>query len=133
MGQTIYAASDSATIPPKLADFKTTLKEVYFDDKHPHLWISDGSETKCMENYYHNSPQEYDPVNHPKHYTSGGYECIDAMYMIFGESMVWNFCLGNVFKYLWRRKDKGNEEQDVQKALWYFDKFKEMLNVEHGN
>lgn len=69
-----------------------------------------------------------DPVNHPSHYTQGNIECIDAMELIFGTEFTMHYCLLNVYKYLWRRKDKGNEEQDIQKALWYFDKHKQLIN-----
>ena len=71
---------------------------------------------------------EYDMVNHPAHYTQGKVECIDAMEMALGTEAVKGYCLGAVFKYLWRRKDKGNEEQDIQKSLWYFDYYKQLLN-----
>ena len=69
-----------------------------------------------------------DPVNHPSHYTSGKVECIDAMEQVFGTEVVKHYCLGACFKYLWRRKLKENEEQDIKKSLWYFDKFKELIN-----
>ena len=71
---------------------------------------------------------EDDPVNHPSHYTQGKVECIDAMEQVFGRDAVISFAMLNCFKYLWRRNDKGNEEQDIQKSLWYFDKFKELIN-----
>ena len=69
-----------------------------------------------------------DPVNHPSHYTSGKVECIDAMERVFGKDAVINFAILNAWKYLWRRKGKGAEKQDVKKALWYFDKAKELIN-----
>jgi hypothetical protein len=62
-----------------------------------------------------------DVVNHPKHYTSHGVECIE-----FTEHM--NFCLGNAFKYVFRAKDKGKEEEDLRKALWYIKRQKEHTN-----
>lgn len=71
---------------------------------------------------------EYDMVSHPAHYTQERIECIDAMEMALGTEAVKGYCLGAVFKYLWRRKDKGNEEQDIQKSLWYFDRYKQLLN-----
>ena len=71
---------------------------------------------------------ENDPVNHPSHYTQGKVECIDAMEQALGTEVVKGYCLGACFKYLWRRKLKGNEEQDIRKSLWYFDKFKELIN-----
>ena len=69
-----------------------------------------------------------DPVNHPSHYASTKVECIDAMEQMFGKKAVIQFAILNAWKYLWRRKDKGNEEQDIQKACWYFDKAKELIN-----
>ena len=69
-----------------------------------------------------------DPVNHPAHYTSGKVECIDAMEALYGVEAVKAFCVCNMFKYLWRRKDKDNEEQDIHKALWYFDRYVELVN-----
>lgn len=69
-----------------------------------------------------------DPVNHPAHYASGKVECIDAMEELYGVEAVKSFCVCNMYKYLWRRKDKDNEEQDIQKALWYFDRYVELVN-----
>lgn len=71
---------------------------------------------------------EFDPVNRPGHYANTKVECIDAMEQLFGREAVIHFTLLNTWKYLWRRKDKDNEEQDIQKALWYFDKTKELIN-----
>lgn len=70
----------------------------------------------------------FDPVNNPKHYANSKVECIDAMIQTFGKDAVMAFALLNCFKYMWRRKDKDNESQDIQKALWYFDKYKQLLN-----
>lgn len=53
-------------------------------------------------------------VDHPSHYNQheAGIECIDVV-----ESMGFN--IGNVIKYLWRADHKGQETEDLQKALWY--------------
>jgi len=55
-----------------------------------------------------------DKVNHPPHYTShpSGVECIQIT-----EHM--NFCLGNAMKYIWRADEKGNDIEDLKKAMWY--------------
>lgn len=55
-----------------------------------------------------------DPVNHPKHYTShpSGIECI-----VITEHMGFN--LGNALKYIWRADLKGQDIQDLEKAVWY--------------
>lgn len=68
-----------------------------------------------------------DPVNHPSHYTQGKVECIDAMEEALGTEVVKGFCLGNCFKYLWRHCDK-NGQEDIDKAVWYFDHYKQILN-----
>ncbi len=68
-----------------------------------------------------------DPVNHPSHYTQGKVECIDAMEQALGTEVVKGFCLGNTYKYLWRHADK-NGDEDIKKAVWYFSRYKQILN-----
>jgi Protein of unknwon function (DUF3310) len=55
-----------------------------------------------------------DNVNHPPHYKAhpSGVECIQIT-----EHM--NFCLGNAVKYIWRADEKGNDIEDLEKAVWY--------------
>lgn len=63
-----------------------------------------------------------DNVNHPKHYNShpSGVECIQIV-----EHM--NFCLGNAVKYIWRASRKGNQLEDLKKALFYIKREVERL------
>ena len=68
-------------------------------------------------------------VNHPSHYNQGGIECIDAMVAAFGKEAVENFCLCNAFKYVWRNRDK-NGSEDIDKAIWYLNKIKELCSDE---
>ena len=51
-----------------------------------------------------------DNVNHPSHYTSGPFECIEltARYPFLG---------GNAIKYVYRWQGK-NGLEDLKKALW---------------
>ena len=70
---------------------------------------------------------DFDPVNKPQHYANGKVECIDAMERVFGVEAVKAFCLCNAFKYHWRHNDK-NGEEDLRKASWYMDKYKELTN-----
>ena len=59
-------------------------------------------------------------VDHPSHYEKlCSMECIEAMEIAFGVEAIVHFCKGNAFKYLWRYKNKGNSQEDLQKALWY--------------
>lgn len=73
-------------------------------------------------------------VNHPDHYNKPGQkECIDEIEDILGtEGMVY-FCLGNTCKYLYRAGNKANnsEMQDIQKALWYYNKA--VANIDKTN
>ena len=66
-----------------------------------------------------------DPVNHPNHYTQNGIECIDAIHSALGDEGTKDYCRGNIFKYLWRYKDK-NGTQDLEKAEWYLKKLIEL-------
>lgn len=60
-----------------------------------------------------------DNVNHPSHYEGNtSLECIECMVLAMGKEAVYNFCLCNAFKYLWRYKNK-NGEEDIKKANWY--------------
>lgn len=58
-----------------------------------------------------------DSVNHPKHYTQGGIEVIDAI-----EAWGLNFRLANVIKYVARADHKNNKLEDLKKARWYLDR-----------
>lgn len=64
-------------------------------------------------------------VDHPSHYNQGGIECLDAMMAAYGEEATATFCLTNAFKYLWRTEHK-NGIQDIDKAIWYLNKYKEL-------
>lgn len=65
------------------------------------------------------------PVIHPSHYNQGNIECIDAMVAAFGKEAVATWCKLNAFKYIWREQHKGGI-QDINKAAWYIDKYKEL-------
>lgn len=61
-----------------------------------------------------------DMVNHPPHYTGhpSGVECIEVAEHL-------PFCLGNAFKYLFRRDAKGNPVENIEKAIWYINRHQE--------
>ena len=71
-----------------------------------------------------------DNVNHPKHYEgSTSLECIEAMQIAFGRMGVYDFCICNAFKHLWRYKNK-NGSEDLNKAEWYLNKAQELTPCE---
>jgi len=65
-----------------------------------------------------------DNVNHPRHYTKhpSGVECIQIT-----EHMSFN--LGNAVKYIWRADLKGNQIEDLKKAVWYINR--EIQRIKH--
>lgn len=78
-----------------------------------------------------------DCVNHPSHYETGKFECIEVMEETQGVEAVKNFCICNAFKYLYRHANK-NGLEDIEKARWYLDKYIELskrgeINVVHNN
>ena len=70
-----------------------------------------------------------DNVNHPSHYETGKFECIEVMQEVFGTEAVQNFCVCNAFKYLYRHRRK-NGKEDIEKAEWYIKKY---LSLEAEN
>lgn len=68
---------------------------------------------------------EVDNVNHPSHYETGKFECIDVMLETQGKEAVQDFCVCNAFKYLYRHGNK-NGLEDIKKAMWYLNKYVEL-------
>ena len=83
-----------------------------------------GSVCGDMSNIQLCVPQK-EQVNHPNHYNQGQYECIAVMESIYGIEATMNFCLLCAFKYTWRTNDKVGI-QDIDKAIWYLKKYKEL-------
>ena len=74
-----------------------------------------------------------DIVNHPKHYTQGKIECIDAIEAAVSElSGLDAVCTANVIKYVWRWKHK-NGVIDLRKAQWYLEKLINLQEAQNGN
>ena len=73
----------------------------------------------------------HDNVNHPSYYKKGNRkECIIEMQELYGIRVVIDFCIGNCFKYLYRRGDKicNSYGQDTKKALWYLRYAKKLVS-----
>ena len=66
-----------------------------------------------------------DNVNHPTHYETGKFECIEVMVETQGVEAVQDFCICNAFKYLYRHRRK-NGKEDIEKARWYINKYLEL-------
>ena len=85
------------------------------------------AEPKTIDEWYEHlfGEMSQDNVNHPSHYESGQFECIEVMLETQGKEAVMDFCLCNAFKYLYRHKRK-NGIEDIKKAKWYIDKYIEL-------
>lgn len=70
-----------------------------------------------------------DNVNHPAHYETGKFECIDVMIETQGVETVKAFCVCNAFKYIYRHGNK-NGLEDIKKAVWYLNKY---IELEEGS
>ena len=71
-----------------------------------------------------------DMVSHPKHYTQGNIECIDALKAAtVGKRGIEAVCVANVIKYLWRYEEK-NGIEDVRKAKWYIERL--LMEIEES-
>ena len=68
----------------------------------------------------------------PDHYRQEKVQCIDAMRFFFGDNTVAHGCLFNIFKYLWRYADK-NGIEDIEKAKWYMQELKRIINANAKN
>lgn len=69
--------------------------------------------------------EDVETVNHPSHYNQvPGIECIDVV-------RYFSFNRGNAIKYTWRAGHKGNEIEDLKKAIWYLQDEIKRLEEEH--
>ena len=63
-----------------------------------------------------------DQVNHPRRYTKGEVECIDAIdSAVVGKPPDESVCVANVLKYLWRYEEK-EPVRSLESARWYLDR-----------
>jgi hypothetical protein len=61
-------------------------------------------------------PVKVDLVNSPPHYQGNQFEVIDII-----DDFGLSFNTGNAIKYILRADKKGNQKQDLLKAIWYLE------------
>lgn len=75
----------------------------------------------------------YHEIEKPEHYNSGNIETIDYIVDVLGPYDAIHYCHGNVLKYLgtrtWR---KGDPISNVDKAIWYLKKMRELMKQTEG-
>ena len=72
--------------------------------------------------------EDYEMVNHPKHYNSYDVEVVDMMRRIWGSEKTAIWCELNAFKYRMRMglKPGSSFDEDLAKEQWYLNKAKEI-------
>ena len=84
------------------------------------LTIVDGVCNTCLS-----KKNEEDVIDWPKHYNAGKIQPIDAI-----EDWKLDFRLANAVKYIARHEHKGTAKKDLEKAIWYIQRYidKELSN-----
>ena len=67
-----------------------------------------------------------DMVNHPPHYANKTPETIQMIRAVLTKEEFIGYCKGQILKYRDRAHDKGNLEQDMAKAKFYYDLLEEV-------
>lgn len=77
-----------------------------------------------LKEQHQREPAE-ETVNHPAHYGGADdpYECIKVV-----EALGLGFHLANVFKYIWRVGKKGDDVENLKKALWYLERYIQVVS-----
>lgn len=83
------------------------------------------SEVAIVNNTRETKEVGLDNVNHPTHYNKGTMECLDVIKACLSDSEFKGFLKGNVMKYMYRKGDKGDALEDLNKACWYAKKLME--------
>lgn len=73
-----------------------------------------------------------DNVNHPDHYTTGKYECIDYIEDKLTDDEFRGYIKGNVLKYLTRERHK-NGNEDILKAQFYLNRLCNKIKGDENN
>ena len=75
--------------------------------------------------------QSPDMVNSPSHYQLDGMAVIDIIKALLTPEEYRGFLKGNDLKYIFREPFKGNPAQDVDKHIWYAQRYHDAL-LEEG-
>ena len=125
-----------------MANNKITFETYMYDaPRQEQPWISTTEDTVVLSDYgggsdsmvqnitYLGQPttninlSEKETVNHPEHYNPGVYEAINVI-----EHYKLGFHLGNSVKYILRAgKKHDNVKEDIEKAIWYLQRYKDTL------
>jgi hypothetical protein len=88
--------------------------------------IFEGVERISMAEFMYHIYNPWKAEKKEPHYNHQPIEVIDMMLSIYGKEAVIYFCLLNSFKYRMRAGHKDDAVRDIEKALWYEKKAKEL-------
>ena len=88
-----------------------------------------GSDSEATAKYAEEFNKKIDMINHPSHYKQFGREVIDTMQGMSTPEEFKGYLKLNAIKYLSRYQGK-NGVEDLDKAIWYVSKLKEVLEGE---
>ena len=79
-------------------------------------------------------PEEFEAMQfkaavEPDHYKSGGIEAIDYIQAKLSPEEFAGYCRGNALKYISRAGRKDAVGQEVHKAIWYLERWRDSLHV----
>lgn len=114
--QCLYYESPWSNVRNPLDDIYTTTPETRRRPHHGAL----GTTTSDPLDAGDTAPETLEKnVNHPKRYTKGKIECIDALESaVVGKTPEEAICVANVIKYLWRYEEK-EPLRSLKSAEWY--------------
>ena len=87
--------------------------------------LADTPDDAIVNNTRETKEVKLDNINHPAHYNKGTMECLDVIKACLSNSEFRGFLKGNVMKYMYRKGDKGDALEDLNKACWYAKKLME--------
>lgn len=106
------------------------MEKVCASCKYKDVWIGAHPCDTCKHGVksknWEPSEDQFDTVDHPPHYKTGGIEPIDYMKAKLTKEQFDGFLIGNVIKYVSRYSHK-NGLEDLKKARWYLDKLIEEI------
>tara|TARA_R100001443_G_scaffold24160_1_gene36333 strand:+ start:5088 stop:5312 length:225 start_codon:yes stop_codon:yes gene_type:complete len=68
---------------------------------------------------------EYDQIENPEHYCASEIECIDAIKASMTREEYLGFLKGQIIKYTWRYRSKGDPRTNLGKGFWFYKKLQE--------
>ena len=111
---------DNLTYYYKVKDIKNIEELLQYLDK-----LANTCDVALENNARETKEVKLDNVNHPTHYTKGTMECLNVIKACLSNSEFKGFLKGNILKYMYRKGDKGDALEDLNKACWYAKKLME--------